>query len=41
MKTFYGFVKLELLETRDNLEDRLRERGLEWLTESVYLFEKN
>ena len=32
---------LEVLETRNNLEDRMRERGLEWLNESVYLFEKN
>ena len=32
---------LEVLETRNNLEDRMRERGLEWLNETVYLFEKN
>ena len=32
---------LEVLETRNNLEDRMRERGLEWLNESVYLFKKN
>ncbi|MDP7499270.1 MAG: thiopurine S-methyltransferase [SAR324 cluster bacterium] len=40
-RLFSSSGKLELLESRDNLEDRLRERGLEWLTESVYLFEKN
>ena len=32
---------LEVLETRNNLEDRMRERGLDWLNETVYLFEKN
>ena len=32
---------LEVLEARNNLEDRMRERGLEWLNETVYLFEKN
>ena len=32
---------LEVLETRNDLEDRMRERGLEWLNETVYLFEKN
>ena len=37
---FSSSGKLELLESRDNLEDRMRESGLEWLTESVYLFEK-
>ena len=31
---------LEVLETRNNLDDRMRERGLEWLNETVYLFEK-
>ena len=40
-RLFSSSGKLELLESRDNLEDRMRERGLEWLTESVYLFEKN
>ena len=32
---------LEVLETRNNLEDRMRERGLKWLNETVYLFDKN
>ena len=32
---------LEVLETRNNLEERMRERGLDWLNETVYLFEKN
>lgn len=40
-RLFSSSGKLELLESRDNFEDRMQERGLEWLTESVYLFEKN
>ena len=38
---FSSSGQIELLESRDNLEDPLRERGMEWLTESVYLFEKD